>query len=189
MKKIMWGLIILVVVALGPLDLKSGLPKVVEAPAKVTTTEATNSEGNLKLMGTSRKSMEGGTAYEFKIMDSQKKTELSLYQTIADKGSEMEVPFNSWSPDYKQVFVKTKSPGGENYYLFRADGEVYADGSKYIPIGDYWKEAEMKTEIKTINGWAGDDLLMVYTENDDGSGGPAYWFVTSTRKFTQVREF
>ena len=161
-----------------------------EAPLEVVgTTEATNSEGNLKLVGVSRKVAEGQTSYEFKIVDAQKKTETPIYRTVADPGSEMEIPRNSWSPDYKQVFVKTNSPEGENYYVFRVNGENYSDGKKYLAVGDYWREAKMKSKIRAITGWAGNDLLMVYTLNEDGLEGPAYWFETSTRKFMQVREF
>lgn len=161
-----------------------------ETPIEVVgTMEATNSEGNLKFVGVSRKVAGGQTSYEFKIVDTQKKTETLIYRTVADPGSEIEIPRNSWSPDYKQVFIKMNSPEGENYFVFRANGENYNDGRKYLPVGDYWREAKMKSKIRAITGWAGNDLMMVYTLDEDGLEGPAYWFVTSTRKFMQVREF
>lgn len=151
--------------------------------------KASNSEGNLILVGTSQQTSEGRTAYEFKIINTQKKTESPLYETVADPGNLINIPLNSWSPDYKQVFVKTSGPGWENYYLFRANGEPYADGKKFIAVGDYWKEAKMNSRINKLTGWAGNDLLMIYTIKEDGSEGSAYWFVTSSRKFMQVREF
>jgi hypothetical protein len=163
--------------------------KKTEVSVYESLTEATNSEGNLKLTGTSRRSVEGRVAYAFKVVDDQKKTEVPLYETIADPGSTISIPRNSWSPDYKQVFIKTTSPEGENYYLFRANGESYGNGEKYIVIGNYWEKSKIEGSIKEISGWAGDDLLMTYTVNKDGSRGLAYWFVTSSRKFMQVREF
>lgn len=163
--------------------------KKVEPPEKVGLSEATNSQGNLKLVGMSRKAAEGRVTYEFKIIDTQKKSEIPIYQTVADPGNQIEVPQNSWSPDYKQVFIKTISPERENYYVFKANGENYGDGSKYLVVDDLWQEANMTSNIKRVTGWAGNDLLMVYTVSEDGWEGPAYWFVTSTRKFMQVREF
>ena len=102
-----------------------------EVSAFVPLSEATNSEGNLKLVGMAQKMREGGNSYSLKVMDTIKKTEIPLYNTIADLGSSVTIPFNSWSPDYKQVFIKISSPGGENYYLFKANGEPYDDGKKY----------------------------------------------------------
>lgn len=160
-----------------------------EAPSITPLAEATNSEGNLKLVGMAQKVQGGGSNYSFKVVDTQKKTEIPLYNTIADLGSSIAIPLNSWSPDYKQVFIKTSSPSGENYYLFKANGDPYADGKKYIAVGDYWSETKTTNKINRISGWAGPDLLMVYTTKEDGTEGPAYWFVTSTRKFMQVREF
>ena len=159
-----------------------------EVSAFVPLSEATNSEGNLKLVGMAQKMREGGNSYSLKVMDTIKKTEIPLYNTIADLGSSITIPFNSWSPDYKQVFIKISSPGGENYYLFKANGEPYDDGKKYIIVGDYWGETKTTNKINKISGWAGPDLMMVYTTNKDGEHGPSYWFVTSSRKFLQVRE-
>lgn len=193
-----WVLIILVV---GAVAVFFGVTKKVEksasliqssnkeASAYVPLSEATNSDGSLKLVGVAHKVQGGGNSYVFKVIDTQKRTEIPLYDTIADSGSSMTIPLNSWSPDYKQVFIKTSSPSGENYYLFKASGEPYADGKKYIAVGDYWNETKTMNKINKISGWAGPDLLMVYTTKEDDSEGPAYWFVTSTRKFMQVREF
>ncbi len=198
MKKIIWLLVIMglgvglmfqLVKMKASRDLDSRAKQKEVPMVVVGTTEATNSEGNLKLVGVSRKTTGAQTTYEFKIVDSQKNTEVPIYKTVADPGSEIEIPRNSWSPDYKQVFIKMNSPEGENYFVFRANGENYIDGGKYLAVGDYWREAKMKSKIRAITGWAGNDLLMVYTLNEDGLEGPAYWFVTSTRKFMQVREF
>lgn len=198
MKKIIW-LIVLLILGVGLMtivmnqktnrDLDTRAEKKAELPEEMGLAEATNSEGNLKLVGVSRKAAEGRIAYEFKIVDALKKTETPIYKTVADPENKMEIPRNSWSPDYKQVYVKTSSPEEENYYVFRANGENYNDGSKYLAVGDYWREAKMKPVIRKVTGWAGNDLLMVYTLNEDGAEGPAYWFVTSTRKFMEVREF
>ena len=167
-------------------QVKADVQKEVSSYTKLS--EASNSEGNMKLISMSRRSPEGRTSYSFKVVDTKENTETSIYETVADPGSSMEIPENSWSPDYKQVFVRTISPGGDNYYVFRANGEVYADGKKYIAVGDFWDNTKTSNRIEEITGWAGDDLLMVYTVTDTEEHGQAYWFVTSTRKFIQVRE-
>lgn len=151
--------------------------------------EATNSEGNLKLVGISRKSSEGSARYSIKVVNSQDRTERPLYETSVDPGSSITIPLNSWSPDYKEVFITIHGPDGEDYYLFKASGEDFRDGKKYVDIGEYWQTAGLAGRIRKISGWAGDDLLVTYTTKTDGSDGPAYWFVTGSRKFIQVREF
>lgn len=195
-----WLLVILIVVVIGAffglskqsdngLSSKAQSTNIVEVPADTPLVEATNSEGDLKLVGVSRRAEEGRISYAFKVKDEKKGTDLPLYTTIADPGSSIAIPQNSWSPDYKQVFIKTSGPSGEDYYLFKASGEPYADGKKYIAVGDYWSATNTTNKVNKVSGWAGPDLLMVYTTKEDGTEGPAYWFVTSTRKFMQVREF
>ncbi len=151
--------------------------------------EATNSDGSLKIEGEGQKSREGRMKYSFKVVDVPRKTSLPLYSTVADPGSVMTIPRNSWSPDNKQVYLMATSQGGDDYLLFRADGSKYSDGEKHISLLEYWNKAERDEVILEVSGWAGDDLLMVYTQKKDGAPGQAYWFVTSSRKFSRVREF
>lgn len=161
--------------------------EVKEEPSLTTLSEASNSDGSLKLVGTGRV-VDGKTKYSFKVEDVQKKSSLLLFETVADPGQTFSIPFNSWSSDYKHVFLQTNDSSGKDYFVFKADGSLFADGSKYLAVGSYWAESKNPQSIDHVSGWAGEDLLVVYTTNPDGTGSSAYWFVVGTRKFMQVRE-
>lgn len=151
--------------------------------------EATNSDGSFRLEGESQRAREGRTSYSFRVVEVDKKVSLPIYSTVADPGSTMSIPRNSWSPDNKQIYLMAKSPGGDDYLVFRTDGSNYGDGEKYISLLEHWNKSERDENIIEVSGWAGDDLLMVYTQKRDGTTGSAYSFVTSTRRFSRVREF
>ncbi len=159
----------------------------VKEPSLTELSEASNSDGSLKLVGTGRV-VEGKTKYSFRVMDVQKKSNLLLFETVADPGQTFLIPFNSWSSDYKHVFLQTNDQNGKDYYVFKADGSLFGDGKKYLDVGEYWTESKNPQIIEHVSGWAGADLLVVYTTNPDGTGSSAYWFVVGSRKFMQVRE-
>lgn len=159
-----------------------------EEPSLTELSEASNGDGSLKLVGIGR-AVEGETKYSFRVVDSQKKNSFLLYETVADPGKTFSIPFNSWSSDNKHVFLRTNYQNSKNYFVFKADGSSFDEGSQYLDVGKYWTESKNQQIIDNVSGWAGADLLVVYTTNPDGTGSSAYWFVVGSRKFMQVREF
>ncbi len=150
--------------------------------------EASNSDGQYRLVGSSEL-IKGSVHYSFRVEDAAENSSLLLFETKAADDETYSIPFNSWSSDNKYLFLQLNNSKGKNYYVFKADASLFADGLKYLDVGDYWSQGEREDVIKEVSGWAGPDLLMVYTTKPDGTGSSAYWFMVSSRKFMQVREF
>ncbi|SRR5258708_134119 len=146
---------------------------------------ADTGDGKFKVVGTSRQLANGSTSYSFQVVDLKKNAYIPLYGATAPSGTTMQIPGNSWSPDDKQLFLETNTAQGSDFLVFKFDGTAYSDGQKYLRVSDYWKNSTLK--IKTITGWAGFVELTAFTTAADGSRGPSFWFVTSTRKFVQLQ--
>lgn len=144
---------------------------------------ADSGDGKFTLTEIRRKAGDGNMAYSFKVIDHDKKTELILFEQTVSIDTSMEVPFNSWSSDNKQVFIQVNRPNEKTYYVFHADGSLYSNNEKYLDVIGYWKESKSLLSLREATGWAGPDLLIIYTSQEDGTSGQPFWFVTGTRKF------
>ena len=149
-------------------------------------TPSDSGEGKFNLTGQKQALPNGMTTYTFQVVDLQKKSSMTLFSITAEPGSSMEIPVNAWSPDNKQLFLQANKPSGTTYYVFNADGSAFSNGEKYLDVANYWAQSKNDLTIRTASGWAGPGLLIIYTRRADNTKGPAFWFVTSTRKFMQL---
>lgn len=192
------GIVVLALLAAGTLfwvsrqsfGLRVVEPKQIEiavtlAPEQVK--EARSGDGKMRLVGSLVKGVDETTSYTFKVVSGTDSSQLLLFSKTVDSGTTMEIPLNSWAPNNKQLFVVEKNGREANFFVYKADGGKYIDGADYLDVGEYWVKSKNKYEIRTITGWAGDDLLVVKTLKEDGSDGPSFWFVTSSRKFMRLR--
>lgn len=157
-------------------------------PVVNTTTlkEATNSVGNLVLAGSKVSSGGAEVRYDFRVIDKDSGTAKELFSQTVNNDTAISIPFNSWSPDNKQIFLKVADPKGTDYWVLKVDGSNYADGERYLSVMNYWNKAERTYKVRIVSGWAGDGLLQVYTLKGDGSEGPLYWFLTGSKTFEQL---
>ncbi len=159
----------------------------VKAQQRERVWEVRSGDGKMKLIGSSVKGADETTSYTFKVVSGVDNSQRVLFSKIVGSDTTMEIPFNSWAPDNKQLFVAERNGEGINFFVYKADGGEYADEQDFLDVQEYWKESKNNYEIKLITGWAGDDLLVVKTMKEDGSDGPPFWFVTSSRGFMRLR--
>lgn len=194
-KRIFFLTVLFLIAGLISLNFKSGITTEVQktisvvkesqaaVPEETVVNDAGQNKFNLTML--KHKNQDETTTYSFHVINLETKVDFSLYEEQVGMGTSFETPFNSWSPDDKQLFIQRNSGGESNYYVFNADGSSFKDGQKFLNVKDYWSEKN-KFRIKTITGWAAKDLLVVKTLTDDGRDGPSYWFVISSRKFMQL---
>ncbi|HSW89645.1 MAG TPA: hypothetical protein VLH19_02105 [Patescibacteria group bacterium] len=149
-------------------------------------TDAKTGDGKLKVSGTSAKQHDGGMKYTFSVTDISAKSTWTLYEATVAAGDSMAIPLNSWTPDNKVLFLEKTVGGVTDYLVFRGDAKPWPDGQQFLSVQDYWTTAGKNLTIRTATGWAGNDLLIIYTAKADGSRGPNFWFVTETHKFMQL---
>lgn len=153
----------------------------------VRTAQVKSGDGRMLLAMKSQK-VSDGENYSFRALDTSTNTEAEIFQKTVGSGVTLAIPFNSWSPDNKQLFVQENNPDGEDYFVFKADGSSFRDGAKFLDVGSYWNKAKYNYQIKTVSGWAAPDLLVVYVTKNDGTDGPSFWFVVSSRQFLPLRQ-
>lgn len=139
--------------------------------------EVKSGDGSVKLVSVIEEIDRQTTKYSLSVWRGNKKMG-ELWQTTMSE-EKLTLPFNSWSPDNKQLFIRV----GQDYYVFKADGKNFGNGKLYLKVAEAWAETKNANSIDHVSGWAGDDLLVVYTNRPGGEMGSKYWFVTTTAKF------
>ncbi len=100
---------------------------------------------------------------------------LLLFQTTVPASEKIELPFNTWSPDNKLVFIVKKGGGMTNYMVFRADGAAFANGEKFMDVATIFAQKQPELSLIDVTGWDSDTLLHVHAAKD-GKNGPSFWF-------------
>jgi len=136
----------------------------------------------------SERNADGSIKYVFSTPDKKSDSMITIYETTEYSNVQFSLPGNSWSPDNKQFFITKNTPEGDTHLVFKADGTGFKDGSHYYHVNDLWTNTKHTSKITSATGWGGNDLLILKTQLIDGTNGPDFWFVTSTKGFQQLRQ-
>lgn len=168
-------------------------PKLADLPFVPTPTpqivDVHSGDGKMKLaMRVERHSPPVFSLYTSEINGDNQKLIFTKTNTASVTG-ELSIPPNAWSPDNKYVFVQeTGGDTGVNYFVFKANGEPFANGEQYLNIAKTWQERKIGYLMRDATGWASPSLVIVRTSKEDGSRGHSYWFEVPSKAILQLRD-
>lgn len=162
------------------LDYKSNALISPQASAVPETSEVRSLEGTLKLVMTRKENSDETATYSFTTSDASNKKTLIFGKTVG-KGEMMLPAHNSWSPNDKYVFIEDIKGSLVDYLLFKANGESFASGEKYLNVTALFNQKVKNYNLKAITGWDDPVLMHVITVN-----GPLFWFDVTTQSFIQL---
>lgn len=109
-----------------------------------------------------------------------------IFTRTVDLSQTITIPFNTWSPGNKYLFLKESNGGHDSYVVLRSIGEAIAKDLETVRVEDLFTRKYMNYKITDVTGWAAPTLLIVNTDKVDGGVGPSFWFDVSTLAFTQL---
>ena len=109
-----------------------------------------------------------------------------LLREVRDESSSLSLPGNTWDPGEEYVFLESSQNGGKTDLLLKTSGENFSDSEKAIDVGKLFNEKKFPYQFKEATGWAGSNLLIIETVNEDKTNGPLYWFEVSSGAFIQL---
>lgn len=171
-KKIIW-IIIIGVVILGATMAKPKvavvtLPSPAPSPIPLESSEQISPDGTHMV-----KLKKRGRETEI-LVNEQKVANLS--------GSELLIPFNTWSPDNKYFFLKETSEVGDDYLVYKTRGELDTT------IAELFKQAYPDNTITEVTGWAAPTLMLVNAKSTTDNK-MSYWFDVQTHKFIRLSSY
>ncbi len=149
------------------------------------TTMVVSPDGTWKL--TMKKQQKETTiSYSFLTGATADNHEQLIFNKTISVAQNLTVPYNTWSPDNKYLFLKESTPAGDNYYVFTAAGNLFSDNSPYINVSDLFNLKLANYTLTEITGWADPNLLIINTKTKQGEQGPSFWFEIPSRSFIQL---
>lgn len=148
--------------------------------------EAHSADGEVNAILEEKPSGESSTSYSLYSCDMKCSNKTLLFQQTLQSGEKLELPFNAWSPDNKYVFIVKKSSAGKSYLVFKASGEAFSDSAPFIDVSTIFAEKQPTLILKDVTGWDSETLLHVFTNSQDGSNGPSFWFEVPSGALIQL---
>jgi len=144
-------------------------------------------DGTRKLLMKTITSKNGAVTYIFTTTDWDGNNVAQIYTTTVP-GSQiptegMTIPFNTWSPDNKYVFLQ-KNNG--DALVFDATGQDIAPDQQYFDVAGIFNAAGKKDTYYETTGWASETLLIVNTLTPEGTKGSSYWFEVPSKAIIQL---
>lgn len=150
---------------------------------RIETSSQTSPDGTKNLKMKKIPDSDGSYAFVFTVMDGSSANEHALYTAKVQNSDNLSIPFNTWSPDNKYLFIQKNDNGA---LVFNASGEPITGSQPYFDVGELFIEKIKNVSPALITGWASPNLLIVNTVKEDNTKGPSYWFEVPSKAIMQL---
>lgn len=155
--------------------------EVVPGP-KTVTILAPNGKMNLIVKTVKEKS---GTKETFFTQDIKTGREVEIYSEELS-GSEILIPYNTFSPDNKYIFLKKTGPGGVGYFVVKTDGTNFSNDQKTADFLSLFNAKYPDHKVTDATGWGGVGLIVVNTDLAKGGQDHSFWYDVASNSFIQL---
>ncbi len=149
-------------------------------------TEVHSPDGTVKAILTSQKQDNDTTTYTVMAAKITGENQKYIFSKSGDNQTSIVLPQNSWSPDNKYLFILEKNKDIITALVFKASGEVFANGTQFLDVTPLFLAKNKTLEITNITGWASPSLLYVQTKTESLTKGPTFWFDIDSKNFLQL---
>lgn len=147
---------------------------------KISTILAPN--GKMSLIVKEEKGKDGQVTETFSAQTDTKGT-VDIYSEVLATGDSISVPFNTFSPDNKYIFLKRTSATGITYFVLKTDGTDFKDNEKTIDFVSLFNQKYPEAKASDVTGWGGMTLIVVNVDKPDGTVEHYYWYDVSSNSF------
>ncbi|MDE2026798.1 MAG: hypothetical protein KGJ07_10015 [Patescibacteria group bacterium] len=159
------------IIAMAPIS-----PTPTPLPAPVTTSQI-SPDGTKKLSMTKSSNKDGNKTFAFTVTNTTTNETTQVY-TVALSDETMDIPYNAFSPDDRYLFLEYNSKNGTQAWVMRSDGQPInaTTNEQYYNVTSLFQQKMPHANYHITTGWASETLLIILTNNADGSEGTSYWF-------------
>ena len=125
----------------------------------------------------------GNLTQTFSMTNEADKTTAVIYTKESAKENVITVPYNSFSPDDKYIFLEYPSGGKLIHIVLRTDGLDIKTDNKFVEIESSFSQKNPDYKITEVTGWGGINLIVFNTNNKDGELGPSWWYDVTSFSF------
>lgn len=196
MAKHLFRLILLAVIVASGIYLIRNLgglkPNKTQTPALTTTAASSDQEttvdspdAKLTLSMLEQKSKDSAT-YLFFVKNNETGAKNQIFSKTVGLNETLFIPHNTWSPDYKYIFLKEGSPTQSRYFVLTSAGSPLTKDSQTVEIAELFAKKYPDYKITDVTGWAAPTLIILNTSKGNGTEGPSFWFEVPSGAFVQL---
>lgn len=163
-------------------------PEIVSTPTPQPSTQSEihSPDGTMNLIMQKKSLEDNSQVYSFFTQEIAKKSKLLLFTKTVNEENSMTIPYNSWSPDNKYVFIQENNASSLAFLVFTASGDNFSNGLQYLDVIPLFDNLKTAYKVSTITGWDSPTLMHVKTVTAENKKGPSYWFDVTSRVFLQL---
>ena len=155
-----------------PASLPSPSPSTSPFSSKETTTvESPDGKATLVM---EKQQIGNEVEYSASVINNENDSKTYLFSKTLNRFSEISIPFNTFSPDNLNIFLKE----GKSFYVWKISQEAQTPSN----ISDLFSEKYPEFSLLDVTGWAAPDLLIVNIKNTEDVKS-SYWFEVPSQSF------
>jgi len=143
-------------------------------------------DGKYTLVKENKTKTNGNIQQTFSIKSQEDKTSVEIFTKESAKDNLLTVPFNSFAPTNKYLFLEYPAHGKLVHLVLRTDGKDLTKDNQFAEIESAFAEKYADYEITEVTGWGGYNLVVFNTNSIDGKIGPSWWFDATSLSFIRL---
>jgi hypothetical protein len=136
-------------------------------------TKVDSPDGKLTLQMKTTKGRDG-TTYSFSVSGKE------IFAKTVDSSISFSIPYNTWSPNDKYVFLKETGFVGSKFFALSVDSDSSLQDDQTANITDLFAKKYPDLKIEDVTGWGGVNLIVFNTS------GPSFWFEMPGKAIIQL---
>jgi len=141
----------------------------------ITQTTSVDSPDSLESVVLEKTTKEGENNYSLYVLNKEDNFKIFLFSKKTELNFDISIPFNTWSPDNRFVFIKEPR---KTFLVWDTEGEEQSSN-----VSELFKAKYEDLILADVTGWAAPDLLIVNTKTEAGDIGPSLWFDVKSKSF------
>ncbi len=109
-----------------------------------------------------------------------------LLEKASSNDSLFSLPFNSFSPDDKYIFLKEGEGESAKYLVLRTDSKKLKGDIQTAEIVSLFEAKYSDFKVTDVTGWGGEYVIVVNTDYKNGKVGPSFWFEPASLGFIRL---
>lgn len=121
-----------------------------------------------------------GVTYTFTVSGKQ------IFVKTVDSSTTISIPYNTWSPNGKYIFLKEEGPGGIRFFALLTTVLSSDQNDQTADITNLFTKKYSDLKIGDVTGWGGMGEIVVNSVKSDGTRGPSFWFEMPSHNIVQL---
>ncbi len=126
-------------------------------------------DGTKQLIMTVTTNKDTSKMYKFTTANADGTNQQLIYSVIYSSQDTMSIPFDTWSPDDKYIFVTHTSQSGTEALVFQANGQPLDQTIPFLNLSTFFTTKNTGNSYSETTGWASETLLIINAKTHNNS--------------------